>query len=200
MMLVIEHLNLAKPGMRAMHFAPDVGISRRLRKMIGSGYEAYDIDPKRYPGIGAIRFDLVAQAETLSTRTYDLIVHSHVMEHLLGNYTAVLYHLHRALTDNGVHIFCIPIISGYYASDLAPLSEAERQEEFLQYDHVRRFGRQDLVLTLGMIFNLPEEYDLTKWVPIELLEYHNVPPNARQHFTPDTIFVMRKNDIKLKAP
>jgi phosphoglycolate phosphatase len=123
----------------------------------------------------------------------------HVMEHIPCDVTAVLFHLHRALKNDGYHIFCIPVITGTYASDFGELSREQAQRKFGHHDHVRRFGADDLEMTLGMVFRLPPEYDLTAEYDSSLLDSFNIPPYARTGWSPHNVLVKRKGDIKLAS-
>lgn len=187
-----------KPKMRVMHFAPELGIGRYIKGIVGENYEAYDIDPPRYPKeLNVKRFDLVTDAEKLTSNTYDLILHSHVMEHIPCNVTAVLYHLHRAIKRSGAHIFSVPLMWGASEEDLGPIGEQERERRFGQNDHVRKFGRADIDLTLGKIFNLPAN-DLLKLESKENLQKYVIPEMAWQGHTSHSFFVLKKGDLKLR--
>ena len=137
MQLFLEQMDLVRPGIRIMHLAPEAGMSRKLIDA-GAIYEAYDINPSLYRHCKVNYMDLL-DCERLPSRRYDLIIHSHVIEHVPCNITAVLFHLHRALKDCGTHIFAIPIHGGSYVEDLGPMGEEERMRRFNQSDHVRKF-------------------------------------------------------------
>lgn len=198
MALALFGRNLIGPGSRIFHAAPELGLSRRIRAAPGVIYEPYDFDPGRYPAeLGTKKFDLVNDVEKLSTESYDLIIHSHVMEHIMGDVTATLFHLHRALKPSGTHVFCIPIMHGNYSEDLGPLTKKQREDRFGQNDHVRRFGRDDLAVTIGRVFRLPN-YDIEAEFGADALTAANIPPFAWKGFTSHTIFAMKKDDIRLR--
>src|SRR3546814_17373430 len=93
----------------------------------------------------------------------DLILHSHVMEHIPCNITAVLYHLHRSLKPEGKQVCCVPIIrDGPYAEDLGPTSADDAAARFGQDDHVRTFGGQATRRHSGMLFSLPASHHPTR--------------------------------------
>ena len=183
-----------RPGMSVLHIAPERGMSAFFQSMPAVQYRAVDIDPSLYRHCAVERMDLVTDAEKLPSKAYDLIMHSHVMEHIPSNVTAVLLHLHRALKNDGLHVFSIPIYSGHYDENLAPLSEEERKRRFHQEDHVRRFGRDDIPVTLGKIFKLPDPYDLEARYPDFNFSAINVRPSATQGYTSNTVFCLRKQD------
>ena len=158
--LFLDRHGLPRPGMRIAHFAPEKCLGQYLQGIAGAGYEAYDIDPSRYDFIETRAFDLCRDVFGLPSDHYDLIVHNHVIEHLPCNYTMALLHLHRALKPDGRHLFSVPIHAGAYEEDLAELPPPQRRQRFRQGDHIRRFGRDTVEMTLGMIFRLPQPYRL----------------------------------------
>jgi phosphoglycolate phosphatase len=186
--------------MKILHFAPEEGLSRLFAERAGDGYQPVDINPARYRHCQVRRFDLVTDSESLPNDAYDMIVHVHVMEHIPCNWTAVLFHLHRALRPDGFHIFCLPIMGGFYEECLADLGPEENAKRFGQWDHVRRFGARDIEKTLGMVFKLPVRYDLEQEFGAEVLDAHSIPRYSRFGMNCDTILVMRKDDLKLAVP
>lgn len=198
--LTLDKLDVLKPGSRVLHFAPERGIAEFVRDRVGEeNYDARDLFPELYPHINAKKFDLVHDVQGLPSKVYDVIIHNHVMEHLPCNITAVLFHLHRALTDDGVHLFSVPIMPGFYEESVFPISEAEREKRFGQNDHVRRFGLEDLDRSIGMIFRLPGHYRLEDLARADELDAANIPTRVRNGFTSSTVFVMKKNDILLRG-
>ena len=196
--LVLEALDLPKPASRVLHFAPEYGLHEWLRARAGAGYDPVDFSPSRYKWAGARKMDLTTDAEGLKSETYDLILHSHVMEHIPCNTTAVLYHLHRALKPDGMQVCCIPFLPGRrYEESLEPLSEEVAAARFGQRDHVRVFGALDAERTIGMVFNLPD-YDIRKLVPEADLMKYNIPEYAWTGLSQHTILVLRKDDLKLR--
>jgi hypothetical protein len=78
---------------------------------------------------------------TGSLMDVDLIVHSHVLEHIYGNWAVALLQLQAMLASGGHQVFSIPIFGEYTAEDLDPnLPAGTRLREFHQADHTRRFG------------------------------------------------------------
>ena len=198
------HLTLQKkltllPGARIMHLAPELALTRYLTSIAGIQYEAYDLSPNLYRHIKVKRMDLVTDCEALESNSYDLVLHSHVIEHIPCNATAVLFHLHRALKPNGVHVFCVPIFPGKYEESLDDMTGEDRTVRYKQFDHVRRFGADDMERTLGMIFNRDYNYNLNSIASDEELDRYNIPPEGRRGFTSGTVFFLRKKDMKLIA-
>lgn len=194
---VLDKFNIVKSGQRVLHFAPETGIGRHLKSIVGSRYEARDYDPARYPQELKVRkFDLAVDTENLPSQRYDLILHSHVMEHIKCDVTSVLYHLHRSLKRTGRHVFCVPIMWGNYEADFKEVGEHERNRRFGQGDHVRKFGRADIEATIGKVFHLPT-YDLEAEFGRDALIRANIPEMAWRGMNSHTFFVLKKNDLKL---
>lgn len=201
MWLMMADRGLLRPGLRVLHIAPERALAPRLAALHGEGYEPVDLQPEDYDHVPGIRrFDLVGDAAALPSRRYDLILHSHVMEHVPGNVSAILFHLHRALADDGTHLCCIPVMRNRsYAEDLGPIDPAEAEARFGQNDHVRRFGANDIQRTLGMIFALPETYDLVSRFGSDLLTRHAIPEIAWRGWSAQSVLALAKRDLLLRG-
>lgn len=197
--LVLFESGIIKPGLRVLHLAPELGIARNIKKVVGEGYEPYDLFPEKFRGLAVRKMNLVTDVEGLRSENHDVVIHSHVMEHVPCDATAVLFHLHRSLRSTGRHVFCVPIRAGHYEAQFGGLTPEERIRRFGQDDHIRLYGARDLAVTLGMIFKLPAEYDLEKQFGAGILDRFNIPKSARKGFNSNTVFVLRKDDIKLHA-
>jgi phosphoglycolate phosphatase len=184
--------------MRVMHIAPERGLYNYISTIENVRYELFDLNPEKYTFAKVTRLDLVTDLVAMPSRTYDVVMHSHVMEHVLGNVTAVLFHLHRLLKDDGEQFCIIPLMSGHYSEDLGPLPKEERTRRFGQFDHVRRFGREQAKQTVGMLFKLPEDYDLEAIFDPALLDRHNIPAYSRKGLSPDTVLRLKKSDLLLR--
>ena len=167
-----------QPDTRIVHFAPEPLIAKRLREKCGDRYQPYDLNNERYPlELGVQHFDLCRDLPRLPKAGFDVVLHNHVIEHVTCNYTIVLQRLHDLLRPGGTHVFSLPIGKGYFKDDISPkLTHAERTKNFGQWDHVRHFGRNDLERTLGMVFGITQDYDLSRLVPAERLLAAAVPP------------------------
>lgn len=199
--LTLERHGLLRPGLRCLHIAPEAPLAPRLRRVFGEGYEPVDIAPDLYLFAPGIRhFDLARDAAALPAGTYDLILHSHVMEHVRANVTAILFHLHRALAPGGRQVCCIPIVRGrHYAEDLGPIAAEEAVARFGQDDHVRIFGEQDVQDTLGMIFALPSHYDLLGDYDADLLRRHGIPESVWSGWSAGSVLALGKQDLLLRG-
>ena len=183
--LLIEHVVKLRPDARIAHFAPEPPVARLLTERHGVGYEAYDLDPSRERWVNepfpVHRLDLCADLHKLEDASYDLVMHHHVIEHLPCNETVVLQRLQAKVKPGGYHIFSLPIREGaYYRSDVDPrLTDEKRASRFGQSNHLRRFGVLDFDQTLGMVFDIPTDYDVTSYLDDEMLSAAHVLPRQR---------------------
>ena len=115
------------------------------------------------------------------------------MEHLPCNETIVLQRLHALLKPGGLHIFSVPLTSGTSRADLNPeMTAQERVNLFFQHDHIRKYGRDDFDMTLGMVFGLTRDgYSLENHIPRAALEAAAIP---HETWTPrgSTVFLVKK--------
>ena len=192
---ITERLRLAQ-GSSILHFAPERGLSAMLREIGGERYRAVDIEPSRYPGLDVERFDLCDDVFALPLGHYDLIVHNHVLEHIECNYSAVLIRLARSLTDTGSMLFSVPILPGGFTDELVDATLDEKVQRFGPMLHVRRFGTDSLQKTLGMIFTIPDRYDLLAHLPEHLLIDSNIPRHHWTNFTGASVFRLRQQDLR----
>lgn len=195
-LLLLMHNCVVKQGMKIAHFAPEKGIARKLYPLVGKGYERYDLNPASYavPGLPSVKkLNLCTELDTLAAGTYDAVIHNHVMEHLPCNETIILQKLHGLLKPGGLHIFSVPLTTGYSRADLSPaVTEEERVRLYFQKDHIRKYGREDFDMTLGMIFGLTRAgYSLLNHIPREALEAAEIPPET---WSPNgsTVFLVKK--------
>lgn len=195
--ILLEVLKAAltiRPGLSILHIAPEECLTRFFKALPAVDYQAVDLCPELYLHTRVRRMDLVSEAEQLPTGRYDLILHSHVMEHVPSNVSSILLHLHRALKPDGLQIFAIPIFRGSYEECLGDIGDAERSRRFHQNDHVRRFGADDILLTLGKLFQIQEAYDLHAQFPQIDLARINVPASAAKGYSSNSVFCLRKKD------
>lgn len=193
MKLFIEALDLG-PDARVLHLAPERGLSVWLRSQVRD-YVPADYDLSRYAHIpGMVHIDLCQREYGLDGQ-FDLIVHSHVLEHLPINYAIVLIRLHRLLTPQGRHLFSIPIYGKCYEESLAALNADEATRRFGQFDHVRRFSPVDLGATIGSVFDIPERYDLLEHFSQAQLRAASVPEDSWGAYTGHSVFCLRPSDL-----
>jgi phosphoglycolate phosphatase len=130
-------------GLKVLHFAPEISLARALSAR-GAALDLCDLFPEVFPDLAVRRFDLAADLGTLPDGGYDLVIHSHVLEHIPSDPVATVNTLTRKLAPGGLQAFCVPIVRGYYREDTSPaLSAEERVQRFGQGDHLRVFGQRD---------------------------------------------------------
>ncbi|HMF52543.1 MAG TPA: methyltransferase domain-containing protein [Candidatus Saccharimonadales bacterium] len=119
-------------GKRILHFAPEAAISNLVRPL-AKAYVTADIAPGR---------DLQLNIEKieLPDESYDLILCSHVLEHVDDR--AAVAELHRILVIGGIALLMIPIIEGWATTyqNRTITEPSDREIHFGQEDHVRYFG------------------------------------------------------------
>ncbi|MGE3744686.1 MAG: methyltransferase domain-containing protein [Sphingomonadaceae bacterium] len=194
MKLVLDRMGINQ-STSILHLAPERGLYSYI-KSISDNYVVGDIDLERYSHIPDIKFIDLCDPGTLSDfGSYDLIIHSHVIEHVPCNWTVVMTRLHRMLNAGGHHVFCIPIYGTCYDEYLGDISDGDAERRFGQFDHVRRFSAADLQKTLGALFNLPESYSLLEHFSDSQLRQANIPEVAWFGYTGHSIFCLKRDDI-----
>lgn len=186
---------------RILHLAPEEGLYGRLKALTTPGhYVCADFDPKRYRSFAKdiVAIDLT-DLDRQPSDVYDLIVHSHVMEHIPCNIAYTLFHLHRMLKAGGQQLCVIPFLPGKYDECFQDISIEERVRRFGQHNHVRRFGTDDIDRHLGAIVTLPGEFDAVARFGEERLRQANIPEQAWRGFTVHTVLQLHKNDFKLRT-
>jgi SAM-dependent methyltransferase len=135
-------------GKRVLHFAPETAISNLVRPLTET-YVTADI---------AAGSDLRLNIEEieLPDESYDLIICSHVLEHVDDR--AALAEMHRILVVGGIALLMTPIVEGWTKTyENRTITEPnDREVHFGQEDHVRYFGSdfRDRVRSVG--FTLDE--------------------------------------------
>lgn len=192
---IIEKNRLIEVDSRILHIAPEKGLALKIRELASEGnYRPVDKNPSIFhPAIGVEEFDLIKDAPTLLSESFDVILHSHVLEHLPCWPVEVLYHLQRALKPSGIHLFCIPLMRGFSASDFGNITEEERATTYGQVDHFHKFGTRDISATLGTMFNLHKENYRFR-LDSSFCERHNINSDEIER----TVFMLSKQDWKLK--
>lgn len=186
---------------RVLHMAPEPGLYRALKKRLQSAepgnYICADIDPDRFKFVNNMdRLDL-CDLDGQPSDQYDVIVHSHVMEHVACNIAYTLFHLHRMLKPEGHHVCVIPFLPGRYDECFQQIGRGERTRRFGQHDHVRRFGVEDIDRHLGALLSLPRTFDAREQFGEEHLRRANIPAAAWCGFTVHTVLTLKKYDMKL---
>lgn len=195
--LVLDGLDWG--GIRdVLHLAPEQGLYDAIRRRNPRRYVTADADPGRYPFAADLaRLDL-CRLEDEPEEQYDLILHSHVLEHVPCPVAVPLYHLHRMLRPGGMHVMVIPFRHADHSrEDYAPMTDAERTQRFGQSDHVRIFGAPDAGATLGRVIRLAGTLSLLDRFGADTLRRHAIPERCWSGLTPETPLVLRRADYLL---
>jgi phosphoglycolate phosphatase len=184
-----------QPDWRVLHLAPDLSLARLFMSVCNDGYDPADISPEGFArkiGRPVRRLDLVTDAATLPSEHYDLVVHSHVIEHIPANATLVLQHLQRAIKPGGVHLFAFPLRPGYSKENLdTTMPPEDRKRDFGHIHHYRRFGMDDFDINIGPVIGVSSSYSLEDFFPAETLLAANIPRKVWRG-TGSTVFMVRK--------
>jgi hypothetical protein len=196
--IYLLHLNI-QPDWKILHLAPERGLFNILSTLVLPGnYQTADLNPRRYSFDTGCREINLCNLDLEPSCSYDLIIHSHVLEHTPCPIAYTLFHLHRMLSINGHHVCIIPFSKGGWDECFDEgLSHDERKKRFGQWDHVRLFGRNDIDKHLGKILNLPEDFEATRLTSPDTLKNANIPESHWKGFHGSTILVLTKYDMKL---
>lgn len=199
MWMILDRLGAFKPGLRVLHMAPELGLVRKFKELSGDNYHATDIDTERYNSrfVKIRKLDLCTDLADIPDDSYDLILHSHVLEHVPCDVKCVLKELDRVLAPGGLHFLSVPFRGTRTAEDLDPnLTEAERKKLFGQEDHMRIFGTESLTELLQEVWG--DHKHLVE--PIEIfsrdeLRQAVVPTVAWRGISSHSIFHYRKGGL-----
>jgi SAM-dependent methyltransferase len=119
-----------------MHVAPEQCFYERFRKMNNLEYTTVDLDSP----IADVKADV--QSLPFDDDTYDVVICNHVLEHV-EDLTRALSELLRVLKPAGYAILQVPFDTKHETTyeDPTITERKEREKHFLQYDHLRLFGR-----------------------------------------------------------
>jgi hypothetical protein len=204
--LILERYGLFRPGLRVMHVAPELPLAKRFSELLGDRYYACDLDAARYKStFTRIRpVDLCNDLVKLPSRSFDVIIHSHVLEHLRCDPEAVLTEFERILAPGGHHFLSVPVSGDTTREDLTDdPSPEERAMLFGQADHFRIFGKHDLPQLLKRVWGEGEEHLIE---PLALfgateLERAAIPEEAWSGISSHAIFHRRRHgyvDVALR--
>lgn len=197
MWLFLERLTLDQ-NTKVLHIAPEKGIYFRLKSLLSQeNYITADINPDGYAFADNMKKLDLCNLESLRSLEFDLIIHSHVLEHTPCSLAYTLWHLHRILKIDGHHICVIPFLAGRYDECYQAIGDEERIRRFGQSDHVRRITFEDVDDHIGKLLKLPLEFDATKEFDELTLTKANIPKSCWYGFTPSTVLSLQRSDMKL---
>ena len=112
-------------------------MSTVLQRLPGVDYLSADLDSPH----AMLRLDITDMG--VADESFDLIYCSHVLEHVRDD-RAAMREMFRVLQPGGRVLIMVPITSGATLEDPAVTDPAERERLYLQSDHVRLYGLDDL--------------------------------------------------------
>jgi len=139
------HTDLGEAPQKLLHVAPDFGLYLWLKRQAQLTYVGTDIDAGRYRHIDGIQTADLTRAP-FEDNTFDLIICSHVLEHIPDDATAFA-ELYRILKPGGHAMLLTPYALDGKGTDEDPSinDPAEQDRRFGQWDHVRIYDRDDFM-------------------------------------------------------
>jgi SAM-dependent methyltransferase len=189
-----KRVNLAG-GAAVAHFAPERFLMDHFAALPDVNYFAFDKHPEHYPHavvrVGPL--DLCTDMESLPSEAFDLVIHSHVLEHLPCAIEPVLVHMKRILKPGGIMLFQVPIDGDVSSEGIdPPVTDEEKELRQRQGDHMRVFGRRDFAARVAALLGsdcLVKQGDL--FTPEELAAAR-VPIARKGEPTGKSVFLYRK--------
>ena len=108
------------PHPSILHFAPEKPLYEKITAQFKDArYVVADFSPEDYGfAKDVVKIDM-CKLEGFKSEEWDLIIHSHVLEHTPCNIGYTLFHLHRMLKQTGRHVFVVPFMPGYFDETFA---------------------------------------------------------------------------------
>jgi SAM-dependent methyltransferase len=131
-----DELRIERSDARVLHLAPEAPLARRLRAIRTLRYETADLTPGPM-----IDRTLDARALPFAADSIDLIICSHVLEHIPED-VHVASEFARVLSPRGAALVQVPVnptLSETF-EDPAIVTPAEREQAYGQADHVRIYA------------------------------------------------------------
>lgn len=120
---------------RFLHLAPEPGLARELRRHSTLTYTSADLHDPRADD----RVDITAMP--YADQTFDVVVCSHVLEHVPDDRTA-MREIARVLKHDGTALVMVPFHDDETTDEDPGVTDpSEREARFGQHDHVRYYGR-----------------------------------------------------------
>lgn len=118
-----------------LHFAPEAGLRRIVKGVQPARYVT-----SSFPERGTSDLALNIEAIDLPNDSFDVIVCSHILEHV--DDAKALSEMYRVLKPSGQLVLMFPLIDEWKQTfeDDTKVSEADRSAYFLRFDHLRLYG------------------------------------------------------------
>ena len=166
-------MKFERRGMKILHFAPEPIFHQRFSSIPDVDYYPVDLNPKAFK----IRKVVDITDIPFDDNTFDLIMCTHVLEHIPDDKKA-MSELYRVLKPNeGVALLTVPIGNRATTLEKPEYNTPElRSKYYGQWDHVRRYGADYPErlkaagfsveeITMEKFFNLDDlsKYGLIRW-------------------------------------
>jgi SAM-dependent methyltransferase len=173
--------------MSVLHFAPEPVLARRLSAFENVSYLSADLDPD----VAMVAADITDLP--FDDSTFDLILCSHVLEHVPQD-GAAMREMLRVLRPGATALLMHPVDYGRGETyeDWSLTSREERQRAFLQDDHVRLYGRDlaDRLTAAG--FEVEMSRYLDQFSEDAARRYGLVSPSRIPTLRGDDIYICRR--------
>lgn len=134
-------------GKRVLHFAPEEAISEYVKSTGPARYDGADIAP----GPGQLELNL--EKVDLEDGSYDVVLASHVLEHV--DDSLALPEIARVLAPGGVAVLMVPIVEGWPTTyeNTEVTTPEDREAHFGRFNHMRYYGRdfRDRIEAAGFV-------------------------------------------------
>jgi SAM-dependent methyltransferase len=163
-----ERTGVLSEPLVVLHFSPEYALERRFRELPHLSYVSADIDPQR----ADLQLDITAMA--LADESFDIVICSHVLEHVDDD-RAAMRELRRVLKPDGLAIVMVPVdrTRAETYEDPSITAPADRLREFWQEDHLRLYGR-DLADRLRGEGLACEQVSFVAELPATVVERHGL--------------------------
>lgn len=155
MVATLERLRyLDLKNLSVLELAPTKGLHDFFRYKLSVNYLGIDINPGLLISKGMkVQYCDLCDGEFSRLEKFDVILNSHVMEHIVCDPIDVIRQLHDILKPGGIQLISVPFAGNKTISDTNPsLSAQMRLQRFGHPDHVRAFGHQDFPDALSLLF------------------------------------------------
>jgi SAM-dependent methyltransferase len=194
--LVLQRLVPLTPGALVVHFAPEAFFITHFAQQPAIRYRAYDKYPEFYQNdkVPVMELDLCTDLGTLEAGSIDLILHSHVLEHLPCAAEPVLRAMKRLLKPGGALLFSVPIHGQHSVEGIDPaVTDEERAMRAQQGEHMRTFGRIDFLALLARVLGTEDcLIRQQEHFHRDELELANIPGAHGREPTGASVFLYRK--------
>jgi SAM-dependent methyltransferase len=135
-LLLQRRPELLRDARSLLHFSPEWCLRRRLAAVDGLRYVTTDLDPEQEVDL---RLDVTALE--LPDDAFDAVLCSHVLEHVPDD-AAAMRELRRVTAPGGFCLVMVPLALDRERTyeDASITAAADREREFLQFDHVRLYA------------------------------------------------------------